>query len=74
MSWPPLPDKVQRQAVISFCTEIGLDANLVAGLEFTVYGVYVNYYATDSEGHRLSDGSGPALHRVYIPLDNQAKS
>ncbi|QTD96967.1 hypothetical protein [Streptomyces cyanogenus] len=71
MSLPHVPDSVSRHTVMAICEHLELDPKLVESLEFSTYGLYVAFHATNSAGRRLSDGSGVARHRIYIPYTEE---
>lgn len=66
MSLPGSPERVARGHVTAFCKLIGLEPDTVQMLEISPYGLYVTYFATDSDGHKLSDGRDAATHRIFI--------
>jgi hypothetical protein len=69
---PHGPESVSLTEVQGFCKRIGLDPNTVQQLEISPYGLYVTYFATDGDGHKLSDGRDAATHRIFVRFDEEA--
>jgi hypothetical protein len=63
---PSVPESVSREAVIAFCETLRIDPTDVQALEFSPYGLYVTFFATDATGHKISDGRDAATHRIFV--------
>ncbi len=72
MSVPDVPESIPRPVAWAICHSLGLEPSSVRGLEFGTYGLYVTFLATDSDGQRLSDGRGPATHRIFVRFGEEA--
>jgi hypothetical protein len=69
---PSVPERVSRAAVVDFCKNVGLDPGDVQSLEFSPYGLYVTFFATDETGHKVSDGRDAATHRIFVQFGEEA--
>lgn len=72
MTVPSVPESVPRPAVVDFCKSLGLDPSDVQALEFSPFGLYVTFFATDDTGHKISDGRDAATHRIFVQFGEGA--
>lgn len=68
MNAPHIPDPIPLAQVAELCKRLGLDPSYVEALEFRTFGLYVTFFATDDEGHKMSDGQDAARHRIFVPI------
>jgi len=69
---PSVPEWVSRSTVVAFSKGLGLDPSDVQGLDFSPYGLYVTFFATDETGHKISDGRDVATHRIFVRFGEEA--
>lgn len=75
MTAPTIPGPIPFEWVRELCEKMGLEPGELESLEFTAFGMYVTFFATNEDGHKMTDGRDVALHRIYMPyLQEEATS
>lgn len=67
-----VPDTIPMSKVRAFLADLGIDAKYLREFYCGMGGVYVEVVALDKDGKPYANGTDIAMHRIAIPLDQDA--
>lgn len=67
-----VPESIPFSKVRAFLADLGIDAKYLREFYCGMGGVYVEVVALDKDGKPYANGTDIAMHRIAIPLDQDA--
>jgi hypothetical protein len=69
---PGIPDSIPRSRVVELVEALGLDIRDLRSFSVNRHAVQAEVFARNEQGHPYMDGEDIAIHRITIPIRDEA--